>query len=445
LALTAVEIYKQLPKTNCGDCGVPTCLAFAMKLVQKQTSLDECPHVSEEAKAALAGSAVPPMVSVTIGDGEQALKIGGETVLFRHEETFHNPCGLAITVDTSRPDEEVVERIQKIDGAHYDRVGLTLGANLIALQGSADGRLTEVARLAMEHSSLPLVLMSTDTEAIGGALEVCGDGHPLLCGATGENLEAMVALAKQYKCPLVLRAESLEDLVKMSEQAAKAGAEQLVLASGAKGIAQTLNEQTAIRRAALKKFKSFGFPTLVECSESDPINQVLEACTAIAKYAGIVVVDLLENEYLLPLVTARLNIYSDPQKSIQVEPGVQAVGEPDENSPVLVTTNFSLTYYLVEGDVMTSKVPAHILAVDTNGTSVLTAWAAGDFTAESIAEAVEKFGLADKVSHRTLILPGGVAVLKGKLEEASGWEVVVGPRESSALPQFFRQQGLVGQ
>ena len=172
-------------------------------------------------------------------------------------------------------------------------------------------------------------------------------------------------------------------------------------------------------------------------------KQMLEASTAIAKYAGVVVMDLLDAEYLLPLVTARLNIYSDPQKPIQVEPGIHTVGEPTAESPVLVTTNFSLTYYLVEGDIMASKTPAYVVAVDTKGTSVMTAWAAGDFTAESIAQALEKFSVAERVSHRNLVLPGGVAVLKGKLEESSGWTVVVGPRESSGIPTFFRQQGLV--
>jgi len=444
LALTAVEIYKFLPKTNCGDCGVATCLAFAMKLAQKQAALDECPHVTDDAKQALEDSAAPPMATVTLGMGDHQLKIGGETVLFRHDETFHNPCGLAVTIDTSLPDEQIQQRVEKLQEARYDRVGFILGVDLIALQDAGDGRLAEAARLATQHSDLPLVLMSTDPAAVKQALEVCGDGRPLIYGATADNLDAMLPLAKEHNCPLVLSADSLENLVPLSESATKAGGDQLLLDTGAQRIGDIQSDQTVIRRMALnKKFKPLSFPTVVACSAADPAQQMLQACSAIAKYAGVVIVDLISDEYLLPLVTARMNIYTDPQKPIQVEPGIYPVGEADEDSPVLATVNFSLTYYLVEGDVMTSKVPAHILAVDTNGTSVLTAWAAGDLTAEVIAEHIQRFDLADKVSHKTLVLPGGVAVLQGKLEEESGWQIKVGPKESSALAQFFREQGWV--
>ena len=446
MALTAVEVYKHLPRSNCGECGVPTCLAFAMKLVQKQVALEVCPRVTDEMKAALEGSSAPPMATITLGRGDCAVQLGGETVLFRHEETFRHPCALALRLDSSLPDEKLLQQIGRIEAARYERVGMRLGANLIAVEDKGNGRLAAAARLAAEGSDLPLVLVSTDPAALGAALEVCGTQRPLLCGANAENLTALAELAQRHDCPLALRASGLAELVSLSQQATAAGCSQLVLDSGAGTLGTMLNDQTAIRRAALnKKFKPLGFPTLVRCTQSDPARQMMEGITAVSKYAGVVVMDPLADEYLLPLVTARLNVYSDPQKPIQVEPGVHAVGEPTPESPVLVTTNFSLTYYLVEGDIMAAKTPAYIMAVDTKGTSVLTAWAAGDFTGESIAAALEKFGLADKVSHRNLILPGGVAVLKGKLEECSGWKVLVGPRESSGITAFFRQQGFVPQ
>jgi acetyl-CoA decarbonylase/synthase complex subunit gamma len=441
-----MDVYKNLPRTNCGECGVATCLAFAMKLVQKQTALDACPHVTDAMRAALEGSAAPPMATIAVGKGDGALKIGGETVLFRHEETFRNPCGLALRVSAALSDEEILKQVAAIEAARYDRVGMRLGADLIAVEDAGEGRLATAARLASQGSNLPLVLVSTDPAALAATLEVCGDQRPLLCGATSDNLPTLVELAKKYDCPLALRAADLPELVRMSQEATEAGCTQLVLDSGAAGLGALLNDQTAIRRAALtKKFKPLGFPTLARCRQTDPARQMMEAATAVAKYAGIVVLDRLADEYLLPLVTARLNLFSDPQKPIQVEAGLHAVGEPTPESPVLVTTNFSLTYYLVEGDIMAAKTPAYILAVDTKGASVLTAWAAGDFTGEAIAAAVEKFGVADQVSHRNLILPGGVAVLKGKLEEASGWKVIVGPRESSGITAFFRQQGFVPQ
>ncbi|MFP3904603.1 MAG: acetyl-CoA decarbonylase/synthase complex subunit gamma [Armatimonadota bacterium] len=442
MPLTAVDIYPHLPHTNCGDCGVPTCMAFAMKLAQQQASLDECPHVSEEAQQALESASAPPMATVTVGEGENELKVGGETVLFRHEERFHHPCGIAPTVDTSLSDEEIVERIEKINTAEYDRVGMMLGVDLIALRDSGNGRLTEAVELAQANSDLPLVLMTDSVDAMGAALEICGDSKPLLCGANAENVDDMMALAADNDCPLVLRGNGLELAEELGEKAAAADGDQFFIDSGATNIGDMVRHQTIMRRLALnQKFDPFRFPTFVECSYQEPEQQVTQANAAIAKYPAVIVTDLVEPQHLLPLITARLNIYTDPQKPIQVEPKLYEVGDVTEDSPVLVTTNFSLTYYLVEGDVMTSKVPAYILAVQTDGTSVLTAWAAGDLTGDSIGQAVEDAKIEEKVSHRKLVLPGGVAVLQGKTEEACGWEVVVGPEQSSDLAQFFRQRG----
>lgn len=442
MPLTAVDIYPHLPHTNCGDCGVPTCMAFAMKLAQKQASLDECPHVSDEAREALASASAPPMATVTVGEGENELEVGGETVLFRHEERFHHPCGIAPSVDTSLSDDEIVQRIEKINDSVYDRVGMMLGVDLIALRDSGDGRLAEATKLAQENSDLPLVLMTDNVDSMEAALEICGDSKPLLAGATPENVDEMMALAENYDCPLVFRSDSLEAAEEMGEKAVAADGNQFFVEIGAPDIGDMLKDTTMVRRLALEeKFDPFRFPTFKECSYEDPTAETMEAIAAIAKYGGVIVTDLIEPQHMLPLITARLNIYTDPQKPVQVEPGLYEVGDVTEESPVLVTTNFSLTYYLVEGDVMTSNIPAYILAVQTDGTSVLTAWAAGDLTGESIGKAVEESGAEERVSHRKLVLPGGVAVLQGKTEESCGWEVVVGPEQSSDLAQFFRAQG----
>ena len=440
MGLTGIDIFKHLPKTNCRDCGCPTCLAFAMKLAQKQASLDQCPHVSEEAKAALAGAAAPPIKLITIGAGERKLEIGNETVLFRHEETFYHPTGLAVRVDASLPPAELEAKLAAAAAAAFERVGQTLRLDLVALQGEGDA-FVAAAQLAAEKCELPLVLMCPDPGAMEKALAACKDKRPLIYAATAGNLEAMAGLAKASGCPLAVKGDDLASLAELSEKAQAAGVTDLVLDSGARSPGQVLANETAIRRAAIRRrFRPLGFPTICFPAAAEPMEEALEAAAYIAKYAAIVVLSGMEPWRLLALVTVRQNIYTDPQKPIQIEEGLYQVGTPDETSPVLVTTNFSLTYFTVEGDVEASRVPAWVVVVNTEGTSVLTAWAAEKFTPEIIAERVREFEVASKVKHRKLIIPGHVAVLSGKLEDELGqeWKVVVGPRESSGIPSFMR-------
>ena len=438
MALTGIDIFKQLPKTNCRECGQPTCLAFAMKLAQKQASLDQCPHVSEDAKAALAGAAAPPIKLITIGTGERKLEIGNETVLFRHEETFYHPTGLAVVMDASLPEADFLAQLKAIEELSFERVGQKLTLNAAAIRGQG-GALAKAAKLAAEKTALPLILMCEDAAAMGEALAGCAAAKPLIYAATAENVEAMAALAKQHGCALAIRATDLASLAELSEKAQAAGATDLVLDSGATTLPGLLADQTAIRRAAIRKrFRPLGFPTIAFAGDGE--METVMAATGVMKYAGLVVLDRLELAELLALVTARQSVYTDPQKPIQIEEGLYTVGAPDENSPVMVTTNFSLTYFTVEGDVEASRMPAWIVVVNTEGTSVLTAWAAEKFTAEIIAQKVKACDVGSKVKHRKLILPGHVAVLSGKLEDELGreWTILVGPRESSGIPSFLR-------
>lgn len=440
MALTGLEIYKHLPKDNCGECGVPTCLAFAMKLAQKQASLDQCPRISEEAKAALSDASAPPIKLVRIGTGENAIELGNETVEYRHEETFYHPTGIAVTVDASLDDAALTERLERIKSLSFERVGLQIRVDMVAVRDTGDPQaFAAAAKKASDLTGLPVVLLSTDSAAMDAALKEIGEHKPLICGATPDNIDDMIQLALRETCPLVVSADGLEALAALSQKAQDAGVNDLVLDSGARQWAKVLADQTAIRRAALKKkFRPFGFPTITFTSAQDPSMEALQASGYIAKFAGIVVINGVEPWEILPILTTRQNIFTDPQKPIQIEEGIYEVGQPDESSPVLVTTNFSLTYFTVEGDVDASKVPAWIVVVDTEGTSVLTAWAAEKFTAEIIAERMKKFGIEEKVNHRKVILPGYVAVLSGKLEDESGWKVYVGPRESSGIPSYLR-------
>lgn len=441
MALTGLEIFKMLPKTNCKECGQPTCLAFAMQLAAGKTSLDKCPHASDQAKEALGAASAPPIALVRIGAGEQVLEIGNETVLFRHDKRFEHPPGIAVTVRDDLPPGEIEARVAGINGLSFDRVGQMQCVDLVAVENSSGDPVTFAAavKTVRGKTNLGLVLMSENTDAMAAALAEVGSAKPLIYAATSENYETMAALAKQYDTALAVKAESLTVLADLVNKVTAIGVKQLVLDTGTREANQVLADQTQLRRQALKRFRPFGYPGITFATDPDPVQRVVDAGVYIAKYAGIVVLDTADPADILPLITIRMNIYTDPQKPIAVEPKVYEIGAVTPQSPVFVTTNFSLTYFCVAGDVEASRVPSYILTVDTDGTSVLTAWAAGKFTPEKIAAALSDSGAAEKVAHRKVIIPGGVAVLSGKLQELSGWEVMVGPRESAGIPAFLKQ------
>ena len=441
MALSGLDIYKLLPKTNCKECGFPTCLAFAMQIAAKKVELTKCPHVSEEAKSSLESASRPPIRLVTVGTGENKLEIGNETVMFRHEETFYHPTGVAVLVEDTEDPSKVDERISKINKLHFERVGQKIGVNLIAVKCSSGKKETfaDTVKKVLSLSQLHLILMSEDPEIIKAAVSVCKDKKPLIYAASKANFDAMVAVAKENALPLAIKADGLDELSELAQKAASQGVEDLILDSGTKDIAQKLNELTQIRRLALKKtYRPFGYPAIAITSAGETYQEIAEAAAYIAKYAGIVVIKGVEPWEVLPLLTVRQNLYTDPQKPLQVESRIYEVGQVNDKSPVLVTTNFSLTYYTVEAEVEGSRVPSYIIASYAEGLSVLTAWAAEKFTAETISKTLNECGIKDKVSHGEIVIPGYVAVLSGKLEEASGWKVKVGPKEASGIPSFLK-------
>jgi len=442
MALTGLEIFKQLPKTNCKDCGQATCLAFAMALATGKTSLDQCPHVSDAAREVLDSASAPPVALVKIGVGEKQVALGNETVLFRHDKRFENPCAIAVSVSDMLSEIEVYDRVAAINGLVFDRVGQLHGVNMVAVVNSSEDadRFALVVQTVAAVSELPLALLSDDPSAIEKALAIVSAKKPLVGPANLANYEAMTALAKLYETPLLVRGSDLNELASLVEKVAALGWKQLILDSGARSVGKVLADQTQIRRQALKRFRPFGYPTIAFATNVDSMQAVLDAGIYISKYAGIVVVDSTNRADILSLITLRLNIYTDPQKPIAVESKVYEILAPGPDSPVYITTNFSLTYYCVAGDIEASRVPGYLLPVDTDGVSVLTGWAAGKFTAEKITEMLNSCGIADRVSHRKLVLPGGVAVISGRLEELSGWEVMVGPSESAGIPAFIKQR-----
>lgn len=444
MALTAVQVYKHLPKTNCGDCGVPTCLAFAMQLVQKKASLDACPHVTEEGKSALEGASAPPMRTVTIGTGDNEIKIGGETVMFRHDETFHNQSGIAARVSNELDDAALDERLEKIAELKFVRVGLDIAVDMVAVEdkvGSPDSFKNTVNKVC-EKLPHALVLSSENPDSIAAALEVCADRKPLLHAATADNIDKMIELAKEKGCPLAVKADSLEEIADLTQKCADAGLQDLVLDVTREKTGDAIQDLTRARRAALKKaFRPLGYPAMTFTTTDDPFGEPSQASAYVAKYSGIVAMNCVENWQALPVLTVRQNIYTDPRKPIQVEPGIYEVGAPNEDSPLLVTTNFSLTYYTVEGEVEASRVPARIAVIDTEGTSVLTAWAAEKLTPDMVAKMLNGEEVTGKLNHKNVIIPGYIAVMSGKLEDESGWKVVVGPREASGIPKFLKEYG----
>jgi acetyl-CoA decarbonylase/synthase complex subunit gamma len=440
MALTGLEIYKQLPKKNCKECGHPTCLAFAMALASGKASLDACPYVSDEARAALDAAAAPPMAEIAIGTGDAAYKVGGETELFRHDKRFYNPTAVAVLVSDTLSQSELSSRLETIKNLVFHRVGLEYRIQMVAVKNdSGQAEAFRNAAAAAAQTGLALILMSEDPGAIQAALSAVGSSKPLIYAATEANHAQMVELAKANDCPLVVKARGLEALAGLVEKVTAAGFKQLVLDPSPESLTQAVADFVQIRRLAIKRrSRPFGYPVIAFTLASDPQEEVLEAAAYITKYASIVVLKTTSKAHLLPLLTWRQNLYTDPQVPIQVEEKLNEVGTPDENSPVYVTTNFSLTYYSVQGEVEGSRIPSYIISVNTDGLSVMTAYADGRFTAEKIAQVMKKLGVEQKVKHRTIVIPGAVAVIKGKLEELTGWKVLVGPREASGIPAFAK-------
>jgi acetyl-CoA decarbonylase/synthase complex subunit gamma len=444
MALTGIQIFKLLPKTNCGECGVPTCLAFAMNLAAGKAELASCPYVSDEAKAELAEASAPPIRPVAIGAGVRAFKTGGETVMFRHEKTFYNPPGLAAVIPSNMDSDSLDKKLKEWNALQYERVGLTLRPELVALKDvNGDGAsFISAAKKIAEESEFGLVLMTDRIDVMKGGVEACAFKRPLLYAATKDNCDDMGALAKDSGLPLAVKADTIDDLIVLSDKLMGMGLKDLVLDSGSREMKQAFEDQIAIRRAALKAGnRSLGFPTITFPSEmAGKLDmETVIAAMFIAKYAGIIVLSDFKGENIFPLLLERLNIFTDPQRPMTVTQGIYEIGAPDGNSPVLVTTNFSLTYFIVSGEIEGSRVPSWLLIMDTEGLSVMTAWAAGKFSGDVVGTFVKKSGIADRVKHRKIIIPGYAASISGDMEEElPDWEVMIGPRDASLIPRYLK-------
>jgi len=444
MALTGIQIFKLLPKTNCKECGVPTCLAFAMNLASGKAELDSCPYVSDEAREQLAEASAPPIRPVAIGKGVRKLTVGGETVQYRHEKTFYNPTALAAMVGSDMADADLEAKLKAWNAFQFERVGLNLRPELVALKdanGDKDAFGAAAKKIA-ETSEFNLILVTEDPVTMKAGIEACKFKKPLMYAATEANVDAYGELAKANELPLAVKADSVEGLVALTEKLTGMGLKDFVLDPGSREIKQCFEDQVAMRRSALKDLnRAIGFPTITfPCEMASNLDmETLIGAMFVAKYGGIAVFSDFKGENLFPLLLERLNIYTDPQRPMTVTEGIYEIGNPDENSPVMVTTNFALTYFIVSGEIEGSRMPSWLLIKDSEGLSVLTAWAAGKFAGDDVGLFVKKSGIMDKVKHQELIIPGYAAAIAGDVEEElPGWTITVGPREAAHIAGFLK-------
>jgi len=439
MALTGMQIYKSLPKTNCKDCGLPTCMAFAMQVAAKQRALTDCPHISEEGKASLSEASSPPMRLVKIGPDGKTFEIGQETVMFRHEEKFHRASGIAIRIPASLSDEEAAGRIEEVNKRVYPRVGAVLKVQLCAVEVETSDPAAR-AKLAAEKSEIPLILVGAKIEALKAAAEAVKELKPLIYKADASNVEDLAEFAAASKLPLVVGGQNLEQMADLTTKAKEKGAEDLVLAFTSNG-SDTIRTLTTARRAALKKqFRPLGYPAMVEVAGDSPDLEGILGSVFSAKYAGIVMINGLEPWELIPILVTVQDVYTDPQVPNTVEAKLYEIGGPGDDAPVMFTTNFSLTYFSVAGEVERSKIPSYICVVETEGLGVLNAYAGDKISAELVVKTIAEQKVADKVKHRKLIIPGLLPIFRAEIEDTSEWkEVVIGPESSREIPAFLQK------
>ena len=451
-----MDVYRLLPKTNCAKCGEASCMAFATKLSQKEIDLELCTQLSANEADKLVDVLAPAVKEIMVGKGNKAMIIGGDEVLYRYELTYYNPTPLVIDISDDMDPDAFEERVKKIENTEFERTGEILTLDAIALRNkSGDASKFKEAAEKLKNSKLALVLCSFDPEAMKAALEAVGDERPLIYGATENNIEEMAALALEYDCPVALFVPNdLEKMKELSRILRVKGIKDIILDPGTYvngGIGDTLDNFVMIRRLAIEerdedfRFPILGVPAIAWLeSDEDDVNTAIKeatiAATLLDKYADVMIIHGTEIWELIPVLTLRQSVYTDPRKPQAVDPGLYEFGEVNEDSPVALTTNFALTYYTVEGDLKSGKANGYLLVLDTEGRAVDVSVAGSQFNGKSVADLIKETGIEDKVKTRKMVIPGLGAPVSGEIEDESGWEILVGPRDSSALSDFLREK-----
>jgi len=457
--LSPIAVYKNLPKTNCKECGQDNCMAFATKIVNREIELDSCKPLlkPEFAKqyAALKEMLKPAVKEVTVGVGEKAKKIGGKLVMYRHEFTYKNPTAIAIDVTDEMPDAEVVSRVQKTDNFSFEYIGNTLKLDMIAVRSTSGDaeKFKACVKKVSETTKMPMILCTYSPTVAEAGLMAAPKARPLLYAATASNWKDMAELSIMYDCPIVASSPNdLSGLISLAKTLQQYGVKDIVLDPGTftnEGLADTINNFTMLRRAATKGGEELaglpllGIPMAAWMNKGETADDLIKwresyiASMLIVRYADVVIMHGNDGWSLLPLTVLRQNIYTDPRKPVAVAPGLKVFGTPDENSPVMFTSNFALTYYTVASDIESSKTNAYLIVVDAEGSAIDSGVAGRKLTADKIAEAIKASGIESKVKHRRIISPGKASRISGEIEELSGWKVLVGPRDSSEIPKYI--------
>ncbi len=439
--LTGLQIQKLLPKTNCKECGSNTCLAFAMKLAAQKAELSECPYASEEAKQILGAASEPPVKCIELGV-DKKLRLGEETVLYRHEKTFVNQTALAVNVNDTDSPESIEKTLVSVRDYVLERVGEKLRVDMISVtdKSGEPAKFANLCARAFEVAKRPLVMRSSNLQSISAAAKAVKDSNSVIASANPKTAVELVKVAQENGHALAVTAPNLDELTALTAKIKESGFNNIILNFETFSLSEQFQVNSITRRAALKdSFKALGYPSLKFIDGGEMFDIATDVINEITKYGGICVLPYFDPAMLVSVMTLRLNIYTDPQKPIQVEPKVYPVGEPDRNSPVFITTNFSLTYFIVSGEIENSGTNAWLVVPECEGMSVLTAWAAGKFSGASIAKFIKGIGLEEQVATRQIIIPGYVAQISGELEESlPGWKVIVGPQEAADIESFVK-------
>ena len=440
MAVKGLDIFKLSPKKNCKECGSPTCMAFCMKVAQGAVPITKCPYMSEEAIALLSEATAPPMQTITVG----AHKLGGETVMMRHEKTLVNRNLFAATLDTSMDDASIEERIALVKKVDYERIGEREMVECVFVHDAGDcAKFVELCKKAAALPDRTVIIDTKDVETAKAAVEAIKDSKPILNGANKDNFNDMNEIAKAAGLVLGVSGTDLSELHDTVAALEKAGNKNLILDVTAPTIKETFANAVLVRRTAIKDGdRTFGYPSIVNlgvlCNHDEHLETAL-AAMFVVKYGSIIVMDKVGYAEALPLYGLRQNIFTDPQKPMKVAPGIYPINGAGPDDPCALTVDFALTYFLVSGELERSKIPVNLLITDASGMSVLTAWAAGKFSSTSVKKFFDEFDIASKINNRTLIIPGKVAVMKGEIQDKlPEWNVVVGTREAVELVKYLR-------
>lgn len=445
MALKGLDIFKLSPKKNCKECGSPTCMAFSMKVAQGAVSIDACPYFSEDAKAAMSEATAPPMKTIKVGAGENEISLGGETVLFRHEKTFVSKTRYAVSLCNCMDDAEIDAKLAAIPAVDYERIGERMFVEMVYVNYCAESGKDKYLELVKKAAGLGrvLILGCTDADVAKEAVALVKDSKPVLNGANASNYEAMNKVATEAGIALGVQGADINELYDTLAALEKLGNKNLLIDAGTNSIKDAFATAVQFRKAAIKDGnRTCGYPSIVRVDRLAAGNAHMQAALAslfTMKYGSIVVMDQMTYAEALPLYGLRQNVFTDPQKPMKVEPGIYPLNGADENSICVTTVDFALTYFVVSGELERSGVPLNLIINDAGGLSVLTSWAAGKFSAGSIAKFFAEQDVEGKIKSRKLVIPGKVAVLKGELEaKLPGWEIIVAPNEAVQLVKFMK-------